>query len=190
MLVGIGFGEGCMLYAFMRKGTVCDWAKYIFKKMIEFKANAPAQTRMPFPCLVTKICKSSGVMSSKYAELERLKPGILNSTTLTKSISQSRVPRDIPSGNYLTTMPPRNAKKPVWWKLLFCQHVASMGCLKKIKKDTRNNARRQRRLDHKMDWLQRRQEGSTSEPYVPLPMEPENDSDDFGGGESDFEDDV
>lgn len=179
-------GEGCMLYAFMRQGTICDWAKYIFKKMFEFKAIAPAQTRMPFPCLVTKICKSSGVRNGKYVELEKLNPGILNSTTLTKSISQSRVSRNIPGGNYLTTMPPRNAKKPVWGKLLFCQNVVSMGCLKKIKKETRDNARRQRRLDHKMDWLQRRQEGSTSEPYALPPMEPQDDSDDFAGGESDF----
>lgn len=61
-----------------------DWAKYIFGKLIEFKANVLSQTRMSYPCLITKICKRHGVTGSKYVALEKLDLGILNSTTLMK----------------------------------------------------------------------------------------------------------
>lgn len=70
-----------------------DWASYIFKQIHEFKTNAPSNTRMPYPILITKICRTQGASSEKYKENGWLEPGIINSTVLTKSMSQSRVPR-------------------------------------------------------------------------------------------------
>lgn len=152
--------EGKMLYAFMQPGVKIDWSAYIFKQLIEFKANAPTQTRMPFSCLITKICFDQGVSSVReYAELTKLESGIINSTILTKSISQSRIPRGMPGGtsggSYLTTMPPRNAKKPIWYKKLFSQGVSIIESLRKEKKERREMARKQTRMDHRLVWLSR-----------------------------------
>ncbi|KAF7132399.1 hypothetical protein RHSIM_Rhsim09G0092800 [Rhododendron simsii] len=94
-----------------------------------------------------------------------------------------------PRGAYLTTLPPKGARAASWNKLLFCQGVAIMGCMKKIKKETRDNARRQQRIDHKLDWVMSRGQGQASEPYEPPPVEPDEDSDDFAGGEPEFLDD-
>ncbi|KAF7130055.1 hypothetical protein RHSIM_Rhsim10G0126400 [Rhododendron simsii] len=86
-----------------------------------------------------------------------------------------------PRGAYLTTLPLKGARSASWNKLLFCQEVAIMGCMKKIKKETRDNARRQWRIDHKLDWVVNRGAGQASEP--------DEGSDDFAGGEPEFVDD-
>ncbi|KAI8530234.1 hypothetical protein RHMOL_Rhmol11G0040200 [Rhododendron molle] len=137
--------KGEMLYAFMEPGNVIDWAKYIFRQMVEFKANGPTYTRMPYPCM-TRAAGAEGV----------------------------------PGGSYLTTMPPKGVKQSVWQKLFFCQGVETMNSHRKLKKEIRENAKRQARIDHK--------EGSTSEPYAPPPIEEAEDSDDFGGEEPESDD--
>lgn len=38
-------------------------------------------------------------------------------------------------------------------------------------------------MDHRMEWLSQRAEGSTSERYAPPPIVQEEDSDDFTGDE-------
>lgn len=120
---------------------------------------------------------------AKYTGNDGLEPGIINSTILTKSVSQSRILRGVPGGSYLTTMPPRNAMKTAWYKKLFCQGVAIIDNLRKSKIESWEMAQRQARMDHRMEWLSRRAEGSTTEPYAPPPIEQEEDSDDFGGNE-------
>ncbi|KAF7141544.1 hypothetical protein RHSIM_Rhsim06G0180700 [Rhododendron simsii] len=133
---------------------------------------------------VYRLVNQLNVPKSKFVEREKLNPGDINNSILTRSISQSR-PATVatPRGAYLTTLPPKGARAASWNKLLFCQGVAIMGCMKKIKKETRDNARRQRRIDHKLDWVVSRGQGQASEPYEPPPMEPDEDSDDFAGGE-------
>ncbi|KAF7144517.1 hypothetical protein RHSIM_Rhsim04G0242500 [Rhododendron simsii] len=133
---------------------------------------------------VYRLVNQLNVPKSKFEEREKLNPGDINSSILTRSISQSR-PATVaaPRGAYLTTLPPKGARAASWNKLLFCQGVAIMGCMKKIKKETRDNARRQRRIDHKLDWVVSQGQGQASEPYEPPPMEPDKDSDDFAGGE-------
>ncbi|KAF7131954.1 hypothetical protein RHSIM_Rhsim09G0079300 [Rhododendron simsii] len=178
--------EGEMLYFFMEPGNVFDWAKYIFQQMVEFKANVPTQTRMPYPCMVTKICLEKGVPRDAYEEWGKLEPGIINSSILTRSASQVRGAlgdEGVRGGSYLTTMPPKRAKQSVWQKLLFCQGVATINSHRKLKREIRENARRQQRIDHKLDYVLRRQEGTVSEPYVPQPDVEAEDSDDFAGEE-------
>lgn len=109
-------------------------------------------------------------------------------TILTKSISQSRPTAAVPRGAYLTTMPPKGSKSSTWNKLLFCKGVAIMGCMKKIKKEVRGNAIRQRRMDHKLDWIASREVGQPSEPYTPPSEELDEDNDDFAGGKPEFVD--
>ncbi|KAF7123595.1 hypothetical protein RHSIM_Rhsim12G0046000 [Rhododendron simsii] len=144
----------------------------------------PAANNVNYPSEEYKVPKS------KFEEREKLNPGDINNSILTRSISQSR-PAAVaaPRGAYLTTLPPKGARAASWNKLLFCQGVAIMGCMKKIKKETRDNARRQRRIDHKLDWVVSRGPGQASEPYEPPPIEPDEDSDDFAGGEPEFLDD-
>ncbi|KAF7133347.1 hypothetical protein RHSIM_Rhsim09G0090100 [Rhododendron simsii] len=109
----------------------------------------------------------------------RLEPGIINSSILTKSMSQSRVPRAAPGRSYLTSIPSRDASRPVWYKKLFYQGVAIIGSLRKDKKERREMTRKQDRIEHRLEWLSRRQEGLTDEPYVPPLVEQAEDSDDF-----------
>ncbi|KAI8559903.1 hypothetical protein RHMOL_Rhmol04G0212000 [Rhododendron molle] len=71
------------------------------------------------------------VPASKFVDREKLNPGDINSSILTRSISQSRpATAAAPRGAYLTTLPPKGAKSASWNKLLFCQRVAIMGCIK------------------------------------------------------------
>lgn len=55
-------------------------------------------------------------------------------------------------------------------------------------KENGASARRQERLDRRMDWFQRRVEGTSTEPYVPPPIVQEADYDDFDEEESDPKD--
>ncbi|KAI8551259.1 hypothetical protein RHMOL_Rhmol06G0171500 [Rhododendron molle] len=177
------FEDGVLLYAFMQKGMKTDSASYIFKQIVEFKASAPTNSRMPFPYLITKICKEQGATASKYMEKSRLEPGIINITVLTKSMSQTRVPRATPAGDYLTTVLPRDAPKQAWYKKLFYQGVAMIASRRKEKKERRVMARKQDHMEHRLEWLISRAEGSSAEPYVPPPVEQAEDSDDFARDE-------
>ncbi|KAF7153554.1 hypothetical protein RHSIM_Rhsim01G0160400 [Rhododendron simsii] len=126
------------------------------------------------------------------SEWGKLEPGVLNSSILTKSVSQSRGTMEaegVLGGSYLTTMPSKRAKQSVWSKLLFCQGVAIMNSHCKLKKEIWENARRQERMDHWLDYIVSRQDGSTNEPYAPPPIEDVKDSDDFVGEEPESVDD-
>ncbi|KAF7116035.1 hypothetical protein RHSIM_RhsimUnG0040400 [Rhododendron simsii] len=86
----------------------------------------------------------------------RLEPRIINSSVLTKSMSQSRVPRAALGWSYLTSLPPRDASKPVWYKKLFCQGAAIIGSLRKEKKERQKIARKQDRMEDHLERLSRR----------------------------------
>lgn len=180
--------EGELLFAFAQPGLKANWVEYIFGQIVEFKIVAALQTRMPYPCLIKKICRKYGVTGQKYAEKTKLEPGVINSNILTRSTSQSRAPRNLPGGTYLTSMSARGAPKPTWYKKLFCQGVSIIGSLRKGKKEHREMARRQARMDHRLEWLTRQAEGSTSEPYAPPPIVEEEDSDDLRGMEPAWDD--
>lgn len=117
--------------------------EYIFGQIIESKTVAALQMRMPYLCLITKICRKYRVTGQKNAEKPKLEPGIINSSILTKSVSQSQVPRSLPSGTYLTSMLAKNAPKSTWYKRLFCQGVSIIESLRKSKKESQEMARKQ-----------------------------------------------
>ncbi|KAF7152003.1 hypothetical protein RHSIM_Rhsim01G0146700 [Rhododendron simsii] len=146
-----------LLYAFMLLGTVIDWLASIFKQLIEFKANVSLSIRMSYPCLITKICRRYRVTGQKYLDKAKLEPAVINNSILTKSVSQSRVPRG----------------------------VSIIESMRKSKKESREMAQRQARMEHRLEWLSRRAEGSTQEPYAPPLIVQEEDSDDFAGNEPD-----
>ncbi|KAF7148883.1 hypothetical protein RHSIM_Rhsim03G0106900 [Rhododendron simsii] len=91
----------------------------------------------------------------KHMETTKLEPGVINSSILTRSMSQSRAPRNLPGGTYLTSMPARGALKPTWYKKLFCQDVSIIGSLRKEKEECWEMAWRQVRMDHRLEWLTR-----------------------------------
>jgi len=175
--------------AFMESDTVCDWALFIYSKIIDFR-DAPTQTRMPFPCLITAIARGSGLVGTKWFKNDPLSPGPIDITILTKSIVQSRGAR---GGAFFTTEPPPSAPTTSWLQKIFCQGVATIQSHQKIKREVRQNARIQQQMNHRQEWMAGRIEGSTSAPYVPLEL-PElevsddfadDDGDDGGGDESD-----
>ena len=166
---------GNLLSAFMEPETVCDWALFIYTKIIDFR-DAPTQTRMPFPCLITDIARDSGLTGSKWFNNDPLIPGPIDSTILTKSIAQTRGTR---SGAYLTTEPAPNASNTTWLQKIFCQGVATIRSHQKIKREVRQNTRLQQQMNHRQEWMVGRIEGSTSDPYVPLEWGELEVSDDF-----------
>jgi hypothetical protein len=166
---------GNMLTAFMDPDTVCDWALFIYSKIIDFR-DAPTQTRMPFPCLITAIARDSGLQGAKWFNNDPLVPGPIDSTILTKSIAQSRGVR---GAAYLTTEPPPSSTNTTWLQKLFCQGVATIRSHQKLKREVRQNARMQQMMNHREEWIVGRLEGSTTTPYVPLELPELEVSDDF-----------
>lgn len=128
---------GNMLTVFMDEETVCDWALFIYSKIIDFR-DAPTQTRMPFPCLITAIARDSGLQGAKWFNNDPLVPGPIDSTILTKSIAQSRGAR---GGAFFTTEPPPSASNTSWLRKIFCQGVATIKSHQKLKREVRQNAR-------------------------------------------------
>ena len=170
---------GNMLTAFMDPDTVCDWALFIYSKIIDFR-DAPTQTRMPFPCLITAIARDSGLSGAKWFNNDPLVPGAIDITILTKSRAQTRGAR---GGTYLTTQPPPSTANTTWLQKIFCQGVATIRSHQKLKREVRQNARMLQQMNHREEWMVRRLEGSTSDPYVPLEFPELEVSDDFADGE-------
>ncbi|KAG5527973.1 hypothetical protein RHGRI_028787 [Rhododendron griersonianum] len=56
---------GNMLMAFLEEETACDWARYIFVKIVELR-DASTNTRLPFPVLISAICRAVEGLASKY----------------------------------------------------------------------------------------------------------------------------
>lgn len=61
--------------------TVCDWAQYIFIKIVEFR-DAATNTRMPFSCLISSICRATEGLAAKYFKNDEAKPGDIDSSIL------------------------------------------------------------------------------------------------------------
>ncbi|KAG5535924.1 hypothetical protein RHGRI_023637 [Rhododendron griersonianum] len=65
---------GNMLMAFLEEETACDWARYIFVKIVEFR-DASTNTRLPFPVLISAICRAVEGLASKYFKNDEAHPG-------------------------------------------------------------------------------------------------------------------
>lgn len=170
---------GNMMYAFLNEGTVCDWAQFIFIKMIEFR-DAPTNTRLLFPCLISTIARASGQLASKYWKNDDLLPGAISLTTLRMSEAQSGG-----GGGDLLERPPANANVLTWVKKVFCLEVAVAKSHRKLKREVREVRRNQRIQTHQNTWLIQRMSGRNPPPYQPPTFQDREDSDDFEGSGSD-----
>ncbi|KAG5516000.1 hypothetical protein RHGRI_036892 [Rhododendron griersonianum] len=74
---------GNILMAFLEEETACDWARYIFVKIVEFR-DASTNTRMPFPVLISSICRAEEGLASKYFKNDEAHPGDIDSSILQK----------------------------------------------------------------------------------------------------------
>jgi hypothetical protein len=164
---------GKILWALGMQHTVCDWAQCIFAEMVATR-TAIKSSRLPFPCLLTRIFHREGFTGRPYAQLERLDPGTIGSDFLARSLGQIRAaPRS------LLAQPARDAPLKDWLKKIFCQNVAIIKSHQKMKKENREMARRQQTIDHQMRYVIQRVSGETSTSYAP-PQLPEIEvSDDF-----------
>lgn len=52
--------SGEILYAFTVNDLVVDWAMFIFTQLRDFKADTMITANMPFPCMITALCKKKG----------------------------------------------------------------------------------------------------------------------------------
>ncbi|KAI8542990.1 hypothetical protein RHMOL_Rhmol08G0183700 [Rhododendron molle] len=76
-----------LLYVFASGEYVFDAALWIFYQVHNFQVESQNSARMPFPCMISKICKSQKVRGPRFAFLEPLKPDPLDTSSVTKSKS-------------------------------------------------------------------------------------------------------
>lgn len=165
--------ENCIwMVAFMHHRYVYDWAVHYYMGIIEFR-GANQAARLPYPCLITRICRSQMNNPIAYSKNDKLEPGNLNRSVLAWSAAQAG---DAPPP--LQDPPKKTSRTKELLRLIFCQNTAIMESRMKEKKERRAF---ERRVDHRLEYLQRRVEGS-SEPFVPLEGPEPEVSDDFGGG--------
>lgn len=168
---------GKILWALGQEDTVCDWAMFIFGEMVATR-TAIKSSRLPFPCLLTRMFHAEGFRARPFAQMERLDPGTIGADFLARSSAQTRaVPRP------LTSPPAKGASTKDWLKKIFCQNVAIMNSHTKLKKESRRIVREQKQINHRLNHLSREISGqATSSSYVPLPLPELEVSDDFAGG--------
>lgn len=147
------------MYAFMNTKLVVDWAKFIVNQLVDFKNNTISSTRMPFPCMITVLCKKHGVKSSVYNKKERLDPGAITGSFLKKSKPRSISPnKNSIESFFLTTKSNPKEKKDSIWNKIFCQNVAILKCLwkaeerKKKKNERRQLAKEVGKLWSELHW--------------------------------------
>ncbi|KAF7113877.1 hypothetical protein RHSIM_RhsimUnG0105600 [Rhododendron simsii] len=150
--------SGELMYAFMNSRLVVDWAKFIFHQLIDFKNSTISTARMPFPCMITTICKQQGVKGNDYKKMERLDPGPITGAFLKKSKPRSGILKGS-SKAFLTTKPGPKEKKDSMWNKLFCQNVAILKCLwkseekrKKEKMERKKLSKEVGKLRHELQW--------------------------------------
>jgi hypothetical protein len=171
---------GNIMWAFTDEETICDWALFIFGEMVDFR-DLSKNVRMPFPCLVTSILRRDGIAGTRFSANDRLDPGTMDSTILTRSIAQSRDVGAQTRGTResLTIAPSSGAPLKEWFKKLFCQNVAIIKNQKKMKVELRQQARKQVELDDQLSYVRRQISGEMTGPYVPRRWPELEVSDDF-----------
>ena len=68
---------GVIMYAFMQSEFVADWADFIFEQICLFKGFTSQKTRIPYPCLITSICRDQNFPPKRSSLLHRLHLGLL-----------------------------------------------------------------------------------------------------------------
>ncbi|KAF7143714.1 hypothetical protein RHSIM_Rhsim05G0183400 [Rhododendron simsii] len=166
-----------LIHAFMSPNHVIDIARFIFFQIINFQADNQDSSRMPFPCMITALCKNQGVTGQMYTSLEFGKPGPLDISSWNKSKSKSHKSSKKEKGKLaeLTEMPGPKEKQDSWIKKIFCMVVWLVKENKKIKRERKVDRKVIARQAHKVDWLV--QQCPSAREYVAPPEVESEDSD-------------
>jgi hypothetical protein len=160
------------MVAFMDPQYRYDWALHLYLDMIEFR-GVNQRARLPYPCLITRICRDQLGNPEEHKKNDKLEPGNLNRSVLARSAAQT-----MEAAPPLMSPPKKSLSLKDMIRQCFCQNVAIMKSRRKEKVERR---RFEREMRHEMAYVKRRVEGS-SEPFVPL-QDPEPEvSDDFAAG--------
>ncbi|KAI8555021.1 hypothetical protein RHMOL_Rhmol05G0141700 [Rhododendron molle] len=179
--------SGEILYAFTANDLIVDWAMFIFTQLCDFRDNTLIPANMPFPYMITSLCKEKGVRGEAYEKLEELSPSPFDEN----SLSQTHVVKDkqVKARDYLTTIPSRKEEQASWIKKLFYQGVALINFQMKEKIERRKIMREQERQRRELAWQTSILEQHHGVKYVPEPVEELEVSDDFAGYASEELDD-
>ncbi|KAG5531041.1 hypothetical protein RHGRI_025857 [Rhododendron griersonianum] len=107
------------------------------------ETNYPVLTRLPFPVLISTICRAEEGLASKYFKNDEPHPGDIDSSILQKSAAHSKGRRGA-----LLTEPPANANTNTWLRKIFCLEAAVAKSQQKLKKEVRQIGREQQVLAH------------------------------------------
>ncbi|KAH7848410.1 hypothetical protein Vadar_002423 [Vaccinium darrowii] len=172
-----------LIYVFMSDQFAFDAAEWIFRQLLDFKFNVPSTAQMPFPCMITALCKNAGVQGLSYNHLEELRPGVINKGTFNRSKSQSKTPstsRTSMKVEELYTPPDDKAKPEAWYKKQFHQNAWIIKELQKGKAHRKWVRKETRGIKHRVEWQTRVSESITEHRYEAPPEIEEEDSDDIG----------
>ncbi|KAG5531040.1 hypothetical protein RHGRI_025857 [Rhododendron griersonianum] len=115
----------------------------IFENMIVEFRDVSTNTRLPFPVLISTICRAEEGLASKYFKNDEPHPGDIDSSILQKSAAHSKGRRGA-----LLTEPPANANTNTWLRKIFCLEAAVAKSQQKLKKEVRQIGREQQVLAH------------------------------------------
>ena len=90
---------GVIMYAFMQSEFVADWADFIFEQICLFKGFTSQKTRIPYPCLITSICRDQNFPAKKVKPTALLSPGIITMKTVNMSDAQVKRKASRPSSS-------------------------------------------------------------------------------------------
>ncbi|KAG5535685.1 hypothetical protein RHGRI_023447 [Rhododendron griersonianum] len=167
-----------LLFMFASGDYVFDAALWIFYQVYNFQAESQNSARMPFPCMISKICKSQKVRGPRFAHLEPLKPGALDASFVTKSKSQSHDPPSPKRKGKMAEMtktPGPKEKQDSWIKKMFCMVVHLVKENRELKRERKLDRKMLSRQSHKVDWLVERHPAAAE--YVAPPEVESEDSD-------------
>ena len=175
---------GIIIWALGDPNTVCDWAQFIFREMVEVR-DASKKCKMSFPCLLTRIIQGEYRLGDRYYPMHRLSPGPIDSTFLTRSYSQNReVERP------LLQPPPKDAGIKVWVERMFGVLSAVCENTQELKRELKVMARQQLQIQEDVRQIRQRVFGEASTSQEPLQPPPVEDGDEAAGDTSDGEDSV
>ncbi|KAG5543603.1 hypothetical protein RHGRI_016374 [Rhododendron griersonianum] len=112
------------------------------------ETDASTNTRLPFPVLISAICRAVEGIASKYFKNDEAHPGDIDSSILQKSAAHSKGRRGA-----LLTEPPANANTNTWLRKIFCLEAVVAKSQQKLKKEVRQVGRDQQVLAHQNQWL-------------------------------------
>ena len=102
---------GITLWALGDPDTVCDWALFIFLEMAGVRSAAKS-SKLPFPCLLTRILLEEHDLGDEYHVMHELSPSPIDSSFCNRSMGRIWGPRHlVVEGRDKKSLSKRHARK-------------------------------------------------------------------------------